>query len=196
MILVVLSHYPDLFHQFALELAGVEPSVSKLLIRDGDMIQNIPLSWDVVVGPHPFNYSCNVNIAWQETGANDVILCGDDVRVYGPFIQTLRDTAYADETVGVSCAQLWGQSPFVCGYFKRDVIDAVGLMDERYTGYGKEDMDWCKRMEALGYHTQPVEIPVNHSGGTSFWRGQVEGKYNMEEISGYNNKLYEDKWRS
>ncbi len=195
MILVVLSCYPDQFHQFSLELAGVEPTVPRFLIRDGEEIQNVPPNWEIVAAPQPFNYARNVNIAWEETGDEDVILCGDDVHLYGPFVDTLRETTYADPTVGVSCAQLYGQSPYVCGYFKRSVIDAVGRMDERYTGYGKEDMDWCRRMEALGYHTQPVEIPVSHSGGTSFWRKQAEGKYNMEEISAHNNKLFEDKWR-
>ncbi len=194
MILVVLSHYPDLFSQLCAGLDEHERFTLRTLIRDGDLIQNVPPNWHVIDAPQPFNYARNVNIAWSETGQNDIILMGDDVRVSGKFIRTLRETAYSDMKVGVACAQLWGQSPFVCGYFRRDVLDAVGPMDERYTGYGKEDMDWCRRMEALGYHTQPVEIPVAHDGGTSFWRGAAEGKYVMEEISAHNNRLFAEKW--
>lgn len=195
MIFVTLSHYQDLFTQLSECLFQYEPFIYRLLIQDGDLIQSVPLPWMTIRAPEPFNYARNVNIAWEKTEPHDVILCGDDVRFTGPFVKTLRETAYSDEKVGVACAQLWGQSPFVCGYFKRAVIEAVGKMDERYTGYGKEDMDWCRRMEVLGYRTQPVEIPAAHDGGTSFWRGAAEGKYVMEDISAHNNKLFEDKWK-
>lgn len=195
MTIVVLSKYQDLFHQISQGLDEWEPLVSRLLIRDGDKIQGVPPNWEVVDAPQPFNYARNLNIAWRETGLSDVIVIGDDVRVNGSFVRTLKETAYSDPAVGVACAQLWGQSPFVCGYFRRDVLDHVGWMDQRYTGYGREDMDWCKRMEALGYHTQPVEIPVSHTGGTSFWRGEVEGKYKVQEIAEVNNRLFEEKWK-
>lgn len=195
MIVVVLSHYPDLFAQFSAALAEHEPSVRRLLIRDGDLIQGVPSNWDVIDAPQPFNFARNLNIALRETSPEDVILCGDDVRISGPFIRSLRIVAHSDPSVGIACAQLWGQSPFVCGYFPRAVLDDVGEMDERYTGYGRDDMDFCKRMEALGYHTQPIEIPVTHTGGTSFWRGEVEGKYKMQEIADLNNRLFDEKWK-
>lgn len=195
MIFVTLSHYPDLFQGLVECLDKYEPLLPRILVRDGELIQTVPPNWRVVDAPTPFIYARNVNLAWAEAGEQDVILCGDDVRFSGPFVRALRDKAYEDTAYGISCAQLWGQSPFVCGYFKRDVIKAVGEMDERFTGYGREDNDFCRRMEALGYSTQPVEIPATHNGGTSFWKRASEGGFNMQAESDRNQRLYEEKWK-
>ena len=194
-VLVVLSRYPDLFKRFKEGLAEHEPAVSRLLVRDGRSIDLVPANCGLIDGADPFNYSRNVNMAWEVTAPADVILCGDDVEVKGEFVKTLQDTAYSDETVGVSTAQLWGQSPFVCGYFKRSVIKAVGPMDDRFTGYGLDDMDWCKRMEAVGYHTQPVLVPVEHAGGTSFYRAHAEQRINMPETNEANWEKFNAKWK-
>lgn len=194
MIVVTLSHYPDLFARFAEGLDRHEAFVPRLLIRDGELIQNVPPNWDVIDAPDVFNYARNVNLAWQETDAHDVILCGDDVQVNGPFIRTLRQTAYSDLKIGVACAQLHGQSPFVCGYFRRDVIDVVGKMDVRFDGYGYEDNDFCRRMEAKGYQTEPVEVPVIHQGGTSFYRRAAEGGEPVQDGADRSRVKFEDKW--
>ena len=196
--LVVLSRYRDLFHTFKTIVDALEPEIPKLLVRSGDEIQpQETQGWSVVQGDEPFVYARNVNLGWRITGHADVILCGDDVRFETPFVDTLQKVAYDDPTVGVSTVQFWGQSPYVCGYFKRSVINHVGELDERYIGYGKEDMDWCRRMETLGYHTQPTEdVKAKHKGGTSFYRREQEpGQQCMGEIAELNNRLFEEKWR-
>jgi len=76
------------------------------------------------------------------TGHSDVVLCGDDIRFDSPFIDALQKAAYSDPTVGVSTIQLHGQSPFVCGYWKREVLDKVGEMDLQFTGYAYDDNDF------------------------------------------------------
>jgi len=199
---VVLSRFPDLLEGFRANVEQYEPDVPKILVRDGNLI---PVSlypdyypgtlWTVVDGEEPFVYAANVNFGWQ-VAKGDVVLCGDDIRFEGPFVKTLQELAYSDDSIGIATVQLWGQSPFVCGYFKRSVIEAVGPMDERFEGYGQDDMDWCRRMEALGYRTQPTEaVKAKHSGGTSFLRVAREKGTSMEELCNVNNRLFEEKWK-
>jgi hypothetical protein len=196
--LVVLSRYPDLFNEFAQNVYTFAPEVPKILIRSGKEpgFMWCDPAWTLLHGPEPFVYSRSVNFGWDAAKDSDVLLCGDDIRFESTFVNELRDVAYSDPKVGVATVQLWGQSPFVCGYFKRSVLDAVGPMDERFTGYGKEDCDFCRRMEALGYITLPTEtVKARHGGGTSFLRRAKELGTSMEELCNVNNRLFEEKWR-
>lgn len=200
----VLSKFPDLFERFRSDLEIYEPDVPKILVRDGNLIpvglypEYYPgFDWTVIDGEQPFVYSRNVNIGWQASGTSDVILCGDDIRFSSTFVQELQRVAYLDEAIGIATVQLWGQSPFVCGYFKREIINAVGPMDERFTGYGMDDKDWCRRMEALGFRTQPVDtIKASHVGGTSFFRRAAAGGVDVQSSNDLMIKLYEEKWQS
>lgn len=202
--LVVLSRYPDLFKPFAEQVDRLEPKwdlrddVDCILVRDGNEINWTDdfYEWSGYQGVEPFVYAKNVNLAWRALPESDILLCGDDVRFETTFIDPLRDVAYSDPKIGIATVQLYGQSPFVCGYFKRSVLEDVGLMDERFVGYGKDDSDWCVRMEALGYRTQPTEtVKATHGGGTSFLRRAKEIGSSMEELCNVNNRLFEEKWR-
>jgi hypothetical protein len=196
--IIVLSRYADLFAGFRENVDRLEPKIGKVLVRDGDEIDYEHLrnsvGWDVCFGKSPFVYAANVNHGWSAYWKQDVIICGDDIRFEEPFVEKLQYAAYSAENVGVATVQLWGQSPFVCGYFKRQIINQVGSMDERFVGYGKEDCDWCRRMETLGFYTLPTEIKAKHSGGTSFLRRAKELGTSMEELCNTNNRIYEGKW--
>ena len=195
--LLVLSRYSDLFTAFRRSVDILAPHTFKILIRSGSDIHSPDdFRWLTIQGEEPFNYSAAVNRGWGASLRDDVLLCGDDIRIETPgFVEILQEVAYSDPKVGIATIQLWGQSPYVCGYFKRSVIDAVGPMDERFVGYGKDDCDWCIRMEALGYITLPTErVKAQHGGGTSFLRRAHELGTSMEALCDTNNKLFEDKW--
>jgi hypothetical protein len=54
---------------------------------------------------------------------------------------------------------------FVCVYIKRSTIDRVGLLDERFTGYGSDDVDYCRRTIESGLRlavTPAVQISHGH----------------------------------
>jgi hypothetical protein len=199
-ILVVLAHYPDIFSEFRRRVDQWEPDIRKILICDGEMIDPMEvlttgLPWSIVDGDLPFQYSRNVNLGWRVTGNADVILCGDDIRFDSPFVDALQKAAYGDPTVGVATVQLHGHSPFVAGYWKREVLDKIGYMDERFTGYGYDDNDYCKRMEIAGYHTLCVDIPASHGGGSTFYRKQREtGGKSVQESCDEMKKLFDEKW--
>jgi hypothetical protein len=192
--LVVLGHYEDINAGFRESVEQWEPGLAKILIRDGQKIPERIEGWTVVDGLLPFSYSRNVNCAWAVTGTADVILCGDDLRFDAPFVEALQQAAYSDPTVGVSTVQLHGNSPFVCGYWKREVLDKVGQMDTQFTGYGYDDNDYCRRMELAGYHTLPVDVACRHGGAATFFRRQAEGGTNVQESCDRNRALFNKKW--
>jgi GT2 family glycosyltransferase len=196
-ILVVLSHYRDIFDSFRTGVEEHEPILVKMVIRDGeDLPERIP-GWTVISGDLPFKYSRNVNLGWCATGNADVILCGDDIRFASPFVSKLQEAAYADPTIGVATVQLHGNSPFVAGLWKRHVLDKVGYMDESFTGYGYDDNDYCHRMELAGYHTIAVDgIAAHHGGGSTFFRRQAEGGTNVQLSCDANRLRYNEKWRT
>lgn len=196
--LLVLSRYADLFAPFRRSVDILIPNTFKILVRSGtDIKAPDDFRWLTRQGRDPFNYSHSVNLGFSLAPLDDVCVCGDDVRIAMPhFVDILADVAYSDPAIGISTIQLWGQSPFVCGFIKRSVWQDVGSLDERFTGYGQDDMDWCRRMESLGYRTQPTElVRAEHGGGTSFLRRARELGTSMEALCDTNNRLYDDKWR-
>lgn len=127
---------------------------------------------NVVGGKKPFIYARNVNIGIAAAPPeDDIVIVGDDVLVktlnaFDLLAQTARSR------VGVACVSpsIIGpvgnplqkarassaiiESPtelcFVCVYIPRDWLDKVGELDERFVGYGCEDVDWCWRAKDLG----------------------------------------------
>lgn len=194
--IVVLSHFPDLFEGFRADVDLYEPRVTKLLMRDGPLIHSYGLTpqWVVLGAPQPFNFSRNMNLAWQATAGWDVLIAGDDVRFSHPFILALRDVAYSDPTIGFAVPELGGQSCFVCAYVKRALIDDVGPMDEDFDAYGYQDNEYCRRFEARGWRVQPTTaVHVMHNGATSFHRKAAAGGESVQAQCDRMQRLYNQK---
>jgi hypothetical protein len=196
--LVVLSRYPDLFNEFAQNVYTFAPEVPKILIRSGKEpgFMWCDPTWTLLHGPEPFVYSRSVNFGWEAAKDADVLLCGDDIRFETPFVKELQEVAYSDPKIGFAVPELGGQSAFVCAYIKRQLINEVGPMDERFDGYGYQDNDYYRRFEALGWKTKPTTaVKAKHSGGTSFYRlAQEEGGESIQAQCDRMKKLYEEKW--
>jgi hypothetical protein len=63
---------------------------------------------------------------------------------------------------------------FPCVYIRRELIDSIGLLDERFTGYGFDDNDYCLRAREAGWMTMITSIyRIKHgSGGGILDRGK------------------------
>ena len=59
------------------------------------------------------------------------------------------------------------QLPGACMLVRKDALDTVGLMDERFFLFF-EDVDWSFRMKAAGWKLMASDDEVLHSGGRSF----------------------------
>ncbi len=78
---------------------------------------------------------------------------------------------------------------FVCVYIRREVLKALGPLDERFTSYGWEDNDYCRRALKAGYKLGIYDpVQVDHTSLKSTFRGF--GHCDMT----FNKRIYEEKW--
>lgn len=79
------------------------------------------------------------------------------------LVNTLLEEVWDISTGPREVAQL----PGACMLVRKDVLDSVGLMDERFFLFF-EDVDWSLRMKAAGWKLMASDDEVLHSGGKSF----------------------------
>ena len=79
-----------------------------------------------------------------------------------------------------------------CVALRRDVLDRVGFLDERF-GIGMfEDDDFCRRIQDEGYELRCVaDCYVHHAGRASF---KLLGDKKYLEVFEHNRALYQEKW--
>jgi GT2 family glycosyltransferase len=82
---------------------------------------------------------------------------------------------------------------FVCVFIRRTLIECIGLLDERFIGYGCDDSDYCRRALMAGWRVGVWDgCSVDHSHQEkSSYRSQ-EG---WERIYEDNRRLYAMKWQ-
>jgi GT2 family glycosyltransferase len=110
----------------------------------------------------------------------------------------MRRSAYEDRNrIVVPTITPHGGSPFICCYLRREILDAVGKMDEDFHGYGYEDTDYYTRYEALGYYTHVIkEVVVSHPtpGMTWFRRQDTEDGIKVMDSCAANKRQFAKKW--
>ncbi|MEX1138768.1 MAG: glycosyltransferase family 2 protein [Bacteroidota bacterium] len=79
------------------------------------------------------------------------------------FVNTWLEEVWDISTGPREVAQL----PGACMLVRKDVLDIVGPMDERFFLFF-EDVDWSFRMKAAGWKLMASDDEVLHSGGRSF----------------------------
>jgi len=163
-------------------------------------------------GPKPFIFARNVNLGVQ-WASTDVVLLNDDAVLETPNgLMELCAQARTSSSLGVLSAavrgsvgnknQLWhgahGIRPeartlaFICVYIKESVFQAVGLLDERYSGYGYEDDDFCYRILRAGMTLGICEgCVVDHSRpDASIFRRRPD----LQRLERENRAIFERKW--
>jgi GT2 family glycosyltransferase len=168
------------------------------------------LTW--VTGEKPFIFARNVNLGIVAAGNADVIVLNDDARLVTPNGFTLLSDQMRDhQDVGVCSAGIRGvvsnghqltrqqssfrhesqRLAFVCVYITRPVINRVGLLDERFIGYGYEDYDYCRRVQMAGLGLAIWDgCVVDHSVSPSTYRSH----HNWPDMEKLNHGLYCEKW--
>lgn len=159
-----------------------------------------------VKGKRPFVFARAINMgAAAIDPASDLVILGDDVRFETPHaLDRLAaavdgSAAIAPEVVGV-CGQPAQRAgtftptadwlAFICAYIPRRAWDAVGPLDERFVGYGYDDVDWCKRAQEYRHLRVAHEVRVVHTQESSY-RNREDWKARYEE----NRVIFEEKWR-
>jgi len=188
--IVTLSGFPRIFDQFRIAAEEFEPSTRKILVTSRGM-SILPLgdTWTVIEGEEPFVFARNANLGIEAAGRDDVLLVNDDAQLRQPTAAKLAEVVSQHPRVGILSAQVIGQSggnplqnrrtelehnvtlseqrlAFVCVYIKRALIDDIGLLDERFTGYGCEDDDYCLRAKQADWELAVTpDVVVRHGYG-------------------------------
>lgn len=139
-----------------------------IVIDDGaqaDAPAGFPVTW--VRGQKPFVFARNINLGWMRAGLDaNVILMNDDTRLKTPGgFRAMAEAVAAAPGIGVCSAAIAGvvgnpnQHPgaggmrtdpgvvaFVCVYIPVETSRRIGFLDERFTSYGGDDMDYCRRV--------------------------------------------------
>ncbi len=162
-----------------------------------------------VEGRKPFVFSRNVNLGIRAAGT-DVIVMNDDARLRTPggfsflsgFVGPRSDigvcSAAVDGYVGNPAQKPQGLGfrtdarvvAFVCVYVPKLVFQVVGPLDERFTAYGGDDLDYCDRVRKagllLGVHDGCV---VDHEEKLSTYRSRPDAF----ELFQKGARIYEEK---
>ena len=81
----------------------------------------------------------------------------------------------------------------LCFLFKREVLETIGYLDERFSPGHYEDDDYCYRARLAGYRLLVLgNILVHHEGSASF---NKEKKDKLQQILNRNRMLYMEKWK-
>ena len=190
--IVTLTGYSKIFEQFRQSADQFAVNVRKIVVTSRGMMVKPRRGWEGVEGVEPFVFARNANLGIAAAERDDVLLINDDVqlRSYGAA-EKLEEVARAYPRVGILSSQILGQSggnpfqdrrteldanvvisrqrlAFVCVYLKRALLNDVGPLDERFTGYGCEDDDYCLRAQNAGWELAVTpEVVVRHGYGAT-----------------------------
>lgn len=80
----------------------------------------------------------------------------------------------------------------LCFLFKRELMHAIGLLDERFSPGHYEDDDYCYRARLRGYRLLIAgDCLVHHEGSASFKEVYASG---LRELVERNRRIFMDKW--
>jgi glycosyltransferase involved in cell wall biosynthesis len=188
-------------------LYAAEPQARVMVVDDGLAFR--PKGPYYLQGGKPFNFSRNCNYGIVAAGT-DVILFNDDALLKTPqgFTQlsVLAQTHPEYGLISSSCNYVgnlnqWPKGAglrdeprmvcFVAVYIPRTTIDSVGLLDERYIGYGLEDDDYCLRVRNAGLKIGVWDGTfVDHGSLKSTFRGAPMSPGDVR----MNMSLFRKKW--
>lgn len=189
-----------------------EPTAEIIVVDDGvdwSAALHLLCSVKVVPGVKPFIFSRNVNLGIQSC-VGDVVLLNDDAILETPFgFHELEEASRAHPEFGVISAVTnvvgnLAQTPkdqglreeprtlaFVCVYIPRATIERIGLLDERFSGYGWEDNDYCRRVREAGLKLGIFDdCFVDHSSLHSTFRGSPRAPGDIAA----GREIYRAKW--
>jgi GT2 family glycosyltransferase len=80
---------------------------------------------------------------------------------------------------------------FICIWLARRAIEEIGLLDERFIGYGYDDMDYCYRLRKVGLSMGVTSsVVVDHGSLISAFRSKKGWDKGLRQ----NAELYREKW--
>ena len=190
-----------------------EPSRRVIVVDDG--LSDYPKDVCVLQGGKPFCFAANCNLgvatALENPSCGGVILLNDDALLKTPngFSVLVQEWAHHPEcgVVSATCNRIGNpnQKPwqlpkfryestvlaFVCVFIPRSTFEQVGLLDERFTAYGCEDNDYCRRVLNAGMKLGITEgCTVDHQSLPSSFRSDK----NKPRLLLEGRRIFQEKW--
>lgn len=207
---VILSKNPDNLTPCVEAVMRREPNPDILVVDDGLPADWEPLSGevDIIEGVKPFIFARNVNRAIAQRPFSDILILNDDallktdcgfsmlqrfaaVGIVAPSTNVTGQPLQQPGQKTKSGHRVVDKIPFVCVYIPRKVIDVVGLFDERFTAYGWEDNDYCRRVRNAGFSIViDYSVFVDHGSLKSSFRGDPKRPADI----GAGAAIYRQKW--
>ena len=185
-----------------------------IVIDDGahtERSHNLPVTW--VPGVKPFIFARNVNLGIKAANCG-VFVANDDTRLLTPHgFSAVAELSQEYAQYGVLSPALtaswnpeliWAKPSintikneflsFVCPFIPKHTQTLVGLLDERFDGYGCDDVDYCRRVLLAGmklgvYGGSRVEHCVLPS---TFRDGDLAQHH--QDMNARAKALYSNKW--
>ncbi len=171
----------------------------------------------------PFNFAKTINCAMEFHRKDHYIILNDDAILQTPMGITHLVAKFTElrrgekPTLGILSSSVQGVScnpnlfpedppieppllrwernmvPFICTMISRECVEYTGRLDERFTGYGCEDTDFCHRAVMAGFHIAIWQgCVVEHESLPSTFRSR-EG---WSELYEENKSIFEKKWKT
>jgi len=119
--------------------------------------------------------------------------CSNYQSVSVPYIDIKDMIPFADAT-NISNSNKWEEKVRLvafCMLIRRDVLNKIGIMDERFTPGNFEDDDLCMRIMEAGYKMMLCNDSfIHHFGSSSFSKDYTK----FSNVLSTNRKKLEDKW--
>lgn len=199
MIAVVVPSKIDANITRCVDAVYVNEPTAKIIVVDDGLGMEVRRDWaqfaHFIDGEKPFIFARNVNLGIKEALADPqcdgVVILGDDGILTTPGgFSILARAAEEYPELGIVSAVTnsvgnLNQTPrgfglrtddrmvcFVAVYIPRRTFDTVGLLDERYVGYGLDDDDYCLRITKAGMKIGIHDgCFVDHASLKSTYRG-------------------------
>lgn len=214
--IIVPSKFQDIFADCEGSINKYAPKENKILVRDGHEIA-APESWKTIQGPEgKFVYSRNINLGILES-TGDVLLTNDDVRfTHTKTLEIMQHVMARHPEVGIlsplikgDVGEYWQAHAtkelhytdvrlcFVCVLIRRSVLEEIGLLDEKFIGYGGEDVDYCRRVVNAGYKLGVTSAAIVRHGTENERRSRSFNRQELGTIDALDKvamDYYESKW--
>ena len=226
--IVVPSKYADVFAPFLASAEVYAKETRKIVVLDGNadkqswykardyMYGN--KQWNMITAPAgPFCFARNVNLAIRHSGAQNIMICNDDVRFTQPeTVEALEYALAKRPDIGIISPRIDGvvgnpiqrmvkpktveysemRLAFVCVLIRAEVFQEIGLLDEQFGDgdYGFDDTDFCLRAKQGGWKLAVNgEVSVKH--GSTPWEFSSSYRRTKDEYEDSKSKaLFFKKW--
>jgi GT2 family glycosyltransferase len=219
---VIPSKHADIFSACYENLNKYTSGVRKILVRDGNEISTPQHpDWLCLQGsPEGFVYARNVNLgvseALKDPAVDAVMLVNDDVKLtHETTLRCMHEVLQSNPSVGILSPAIEGYAcnpeqaypqaelqvvdnmfvTFVCVLITRKVFEKIGFLDERFVGYGSDDVDFCRRAKSEGFKLAVTSSSiVKHGHGTGECSSSYKRLPNQDVLAEVNRRAYTKKW--